>query len=75
MLTHKHYRFIIILELKFGTKRKNRKLRPVSRTSEIESNHSGYTDRRHVIRTFNGMSHEITYTGPLKNWILKIFCE
>ena len=23
------------------------------------------TDRRHVLRTFNGMSHEITYTGPL----------
>ena len=23
------------------------------------------TDRRHVLRTFYGMSHEITYTGPL----------
>ena len=22
------------------------------------------TNRRHVLRTFNGMSHEITYTGP-----------
>ena len=33
---------IIILELKFGTKRKNRKIRPISRTSGIESNHSGY---------------------------------
>ena len=33
---------IIILDLKFGTKRKNRKLRPISRTSGIESNHSGY---------------------------------
>ena len=29
-------------ELKFGTKRKNRKLRPISRTSWVESNHSGY---------------------------------
>ena len=33
---------IIILEFKFGTKRKNRKLRPISRTSGIESNNSGY---------------------------------
>ena len=33
---------IIILELKFGTKRKNQKLHPISRTSGIESNHSGY---------------------------------
>ena len=33
---------IIILEWKFGTKRKNRKLSPISRTSGIESNHSGY---------------------------------
>ena len=33
---------IIILELKFGRKRKNRKLRQISRTSGIESNHSGY---------------------------------
>ena len=24
------------------------------------------TDCRHVLRTFNGMSHEIFYTGPLK---------
>ena len=23
------------------------------------------TNRRHVLRTFDGMSHEITYTGPL----------
>ena len=23
------------------------------------------TDRRHVLRTFNGILHEITYTGPL----------
>ena len=25
------------------------------------------TNRRHVLPTFNGMSHEIMYTGPLKN--------
>ena len=31
---------IIILELKFGTKRKNRKIRPISRTSGSESNQS-----------------------------------
>ena len=41
MLKNQHYRFKIILELKFGTKRK-KKLRPISRTSGIESNHSGY---------------------------------
>ena len=29
------------------------------------------TDRRHVLRTFNEMSHEITYAGPLN--ALKIF--
>ena len=33
---------IIILDLKFGRKRKNRILRPISQTSGIESNHSGY---------------------------------
>ena len=55
---------IIILELKFGTKRKNRKLRLISQTSGIESIIiSGRTDRRRVLRTFNGMSHEITIVG------------
>ena len=33
---------ITILDLKFGTKLRNQKLRPISRTSGIESNHSGY---------------------------------
>ena len=33
---------IIILDLKFGTKRKNGKHRPISRTMGIESNHSGF---------------------------------
>ena len=33
---------IIMLELKFGTKWKNRKLCPISGTSGIESNLSGY---------------------------------
>ena len=29
-------------------------------------------DRRHIFRTYNGMSHEITYTGPLnKNKLRK----
>ena len=41
LLKTKHYRFIIILELKFGTKRKNQKVFLISRTSGIESNHSG----------------------------------
>ena len=26
------------------------------------------TDRRYVLRTSNGMSHEITYTGPLNQY-------
>ena len=30
------------------------------------------TDRSHVLRTFNGMSHEITHTGPLKKQIIWI---
>ena len=29
------------------------------------------TDRRHVLRTFKGMSHEITYTGPLNRHLIK----
>ena len=33
---------ITILEFKFGTKWKNKNLRQISRTSGIESNHSGY---------------------------------
>ena len=71
MQKNKHYGFIIILELKFGTKRKNQKISPISRTSGIESNQSAGTDRRHVLRTFNRMSHEITYTGPLSYGSIK----
>ena len=42
-ISKKHtLREIIILELTFGTKRKNRKLRPISRTLGDESNQSGY---------------------------------
>ena len=57
---------LIILELKFGTKRKNREnfvrsLGPRGLNQIIVG-----TDRRHVLRTFDGMSHEITYTGPFK---------
>ena len=40
--TYTRYEEIIILELRFGTKLKNRKLRLISQTSGIESNHSGY---------------------------------
>ena len=44
--------------MKFGTKRKDRKLRGLNQIIVG-------TDRRHELRTFNGMSYEITDTGPL----------
>ena len=54
---------IIILKLKFGTKRKNRKLCLISwGLNQILVG----TDHRHVPLTFNGMLHENTHTGPLK---------
>ena len=65
MLKHKHDRFLIILELKFGTKRKNRKLCPIFRTSGIESNHSGYRSEACTSNFQWNVTHEITYTGPL----------
>ena len=55
---------IIILEFKFGRKRKNRKLVRSLAPWGLNKIIVG-TDRRLVLRTVNGISHEITYTGPL----------
>ena len=56
---------IIILEFKFGTKRKNRKLCPISRTSEIESNYKWVLIVDMYFELSMECAHEITYTGPL----------